>query len=136
MPLELPDSPTAQIVGATIAGLLVAAGVIAMVRSNRKKKVTPEQFEARRRQWLSQYGKLSGGEIVEVQDSSIAYVYNVRGINYTATQDVSALGEHLPENRWSIIGGVGVRYDPQNPANSIILCETWTGLRRQDLSAS
>ena len=125
----LPDTLTTPVAGIAVLGLSVFAGMFAVIRSHRKRRLTPEQFEVQRRKWLARHGKLSGGEIVEVLGDSITYVYDVRGINYTASQDVATLKQFLPEDRWTIIGGVGVRYDPRNPANSIIVCETWTGLK-------
>ncbi len=132
----MPDFAKSESLGAASLGILAIAGVVFWVRLRRAKKPTLEQLEAHRRQWLAQHGKLSGGEIVELEDGSLSYCYNVRGINYTATQDITRLAAYLPEDRWSIIGGVGVRYDPRNPANSIVLCETWTGLRKSDRASS
>ena len=132
----MPDFATPETLGAVCVGAVVLAGLVLWLRARRRHKPTPQQLEAHRRQWLARYGKLSGGEIVELQDELLSYCYDVRGINYTANQDISSLSAYLPEDRWSIIGGVGVRYDPRNPANSIVLCETWTGLRQRESSAS
>jgi hypothetical protein len=68
--------------------------------------------------------------ITEVQQGLVCYSYHVRGIEYQATQDVSSLEAHLPADDWEIIGSAGVKYDPRNPANSIILSEKWSGLRK------
>jgi len=35
----------------------------------------------------------------------------------------------LPADRMSMVGPASVKYDPRNPANSIVLCEQWSGLR-------
>jgi len=35
----------------------------------------------------------------------------------------------LPSNPMSVIGPAQVKFDPRNPANSIVLCEEWSGLR-------
>lgn len=125
-----------EAVGVVSVALGVAVGVYFGLRAHRRKRPTPEQLEELRRRWLSNYGKLGGGEILDVQDHSLSYLYEVRGISYTAFQDVTALASYLPGDRWSIIGGVGVRYDPRNPANSIVLGETWTGLRHQSRAAN
>jgi hypothetical protein len=37
----------------------------------------------------------------------------------------------LPEDQMSMIGPALVKFDPRNPANSIVLCEDWSGLRRR-----
>ena len=130
MPPGFPEFNAAGAIGLASVGLAASAGVYFAMRAMAKKKPTPEQFEAQRRQWLAQYGKLGGGQVLEVQENQISYEYDVRGINYTASQELTALSEYLPEDRWSVIGAVGVRYDPRNPANSIVLSESWTGLRR------
>jgi LPXTG-motif cell wall-anchored protein len=122
---------TNEVIGYTTAGLALGAGIGVLVLLRRRKRKTPEELEALRRTWLSENGKLGGGEIVEVQDVQIAYLYDVRGITYNTSQDVTTLQHRLPEDRWSIVGAVGVKYDPRNPANSIVISESWTGLRQQ-----
>ncbi|MDQ6665705.1 MAG: hypothetical protein M3Z23_15100, partial [Acidobacteriota bacterium] len=67
---------------------------------------------------------------VELQANVIEYSYHARGVGYTAWQDLSSLQAYLPEDRWSVVGPVSVKYDPRNPANSIVLCEQWSGLRK------
>jgi hypothetical protein len=118
--------------GLVSLGAVACGAILLVVRARRRKKPTPEELEARRREWLSKQGKLAGGEILEVQENLISYHYDVRGLSYSTSQDVSALQDRLPEDRWSIVGGVGVRYDRENPANSIVLSETWTGLRQRN----
>lgn len=96
----------------------------------------PEEVERARRAWLTHYGKLGGGEIVEMHENTIDYLYEVRGLTYRASQDTSSLREHLPSNYLTTIGGIGVKYDPRNPANSIVLSEKWTGLRQRSVRSS
>ena len=124
-----------EAVGLASVGAVVVAGAVLGLRYRRRQRPGPAELEARRRAWLAVHGKLGGGEILDVHEHSISYLYEVRGIGYTALQDVSALETYLPADRWSIIGGVGVRYDPRNPANSIVLSETWSGLRPQSSKA-
>jgi hypothetical protein len=73
-------------------------------------------------------GKLIDAILVDVREDLIFFSYRVRGMEYTASQDVSALREHLPEDLYSV-EAVAVKYLPQNPANSIVLAEQWSGLR-------
>ncbi len=61
----------------------------------------------------------------------IAYSYSVAGVTYEASQDLSALQQLLPPDVMTIVGPVSVKFDPRNPANSIVLCEEWSGLRNR-----
>jgi hypothetical protein len=53
----------------------------------------------------------------------------VNGVEYSATQDVSSILEHLPGPAAALAGPVTVKYIPGNPANSIVVSEEWSGLR-------
>jgi hypothetical protein len=94
-----------------------------------RNRPDPDEIERRRRDTLVRSGKMGDGEILEVEAASVVYSYSVRGVGYTATQDVAALLSHLPEDRMKMIGPVSIRFDPRNPANSIVLSEQWSGLR-------
>jgi hypothetical protein len=122
---------TTEAIGYVSGGLFLCAAAAVLVLSLRRKRKTPEELEALRRGWLAANGKLGGGEIVEVEDDRLSYMYDVRGMTYNTSQDVSALQDRLPEDRWSIVGAVGVKYDARNPANSIVISEAWTGLRQK-----
>jgi hypothetical protein len=116
------------------AGLLALAGValtlLAIIgyRAWRAARVTPEERERRRRALLVKRGKMGDAELVEVRDDLLFFTYDVRGVEYTASQDISALKAMVPQDL-SSLDAVAVRYLPENPANSIVLAEEWTGLR-------
>ena len=74
-------------------------------------------------------GKMGDANLVELREGVMFYFYSVRGVEYHATQDVSDVAHILPADAWTSIGPVSVKYDPRNPANSIVLCEEWSGLR-------
>ena len=93
------------------------------------RRPTAEELERRRRLAINQAGKMADGMILDVLETTIEYSYDVRGVEYIATQDISALQDRVPAPRVSIAGPAGVKYDPRNPANSIVLCEEWSGLR-------
>jgi len=114
------------------APLIAAVLLVAVVGiySWYKKRLSPEELERRRRQSIAAIGKMGDGNITEVQDGSIFYTYLVRGIEYAASQDVSALAIQLPADHWAMVGPVSVKYDPRNPANSIVISEQWNGLRK------
>jgi len=93
------------------------------IRSRPKDK---EQF---RRQLVNVQGRLGDGIITEVRDDTLYYSYSVRGVSYTASQDISKLRECIPTDPERLVGPTALKYEPQNPANSIVLCEEWSGLR-------
>jgi|SRR5580698_4867663 hypothetical protein len=89
----------------------------------------PKDKEKRRRIQVNQEGRLGDATITEVHESTIFYEYSVRGVVYTASQDVAQLIDQIPSDIDRLIGPVSLKYSPRNPANSIILCEEWSGLR-------
>jgi hypothetical protein len=111
------------------AGAAVVLVVAIVLRWWLLRQPTAEEVERRRRLGINQAGKMADGMIVDVVETTIEYSYDVRGVEYIATQDISALGDRVPPPRLSISGPVVVKYDPRNPANSIVLCEDWSGLR-------
>lgn len=109
---------------AVLLVLLAAIGVRAWLRS----RISPQEKERRRRAMLLTAGKMGDANLLDVHDDLLVYSYAVRGVEYTASQDVSTLHAFLPEGVASL-GAICVKYDPRNPANSIVLCEGWSGLR-------
>jgi hypothetical protein len=77
---------------------------------------------------LVEHGKMGDAQLVEIRDELIFYSYGVRGVEYTASQDISQLKQLVPSDL-SALGSVSVRYDAKNPANSIVIAEQWSGLR-------
>ena len=123
------DSPyaAARLVSAVLAVLLaIILGVLGW-RWWQFRRVTPEERERRRRAYLAASGKMGDAALVEIHDHLVFYTYAVRGVEYTASQDVSKLVEKIPPDL-SNVPSVSVKYDPKNPANSIILAEEWSGL--------
>jgi hypothetical protein len=59
--------------------------------------------------------------------SILIYAYRVSGVSYECAQDVSRLTDHVRHVRIDL--HVQVRYDPHNPSNSIVVAESWSGLR-------
>jgi hypothetical protein len=112
----------------SFAGAAVVLLALVAFRRWKASRVSPEERERRRRAMLVARGKLIDAILVDVREDLIFFSYHVRGMEYTASQDVSALREHLPEDL-SSVEAVAVKYLPQNPANSIVLAEQWSGLR-------
>jgi hypothetical protein len=78
---------------------------------------------------VNRLGRLGDALITEATESVIYYTYSIRGVQYTASQDVTALREKLPAEPERLIGVASLKYAPKNPANSILICEEWSGLR-------
>jgi len=92
------------------------------------RRSSPEEKERRRRLEVNRKGRMVDATVVDLQGDMITYTYSVRGIAYTASQDIHSLRAMLPPNPLSVIGPATAKYDLSNPANSIVLCETWSGI--------
>jgi hypothetical protein len=103
--------------------IALAAWILARVHG------TPEKRERKRRLTVHRQGRLGDAMISEATDSTLYYFYTVRGVHYTASQDVSTLHDYLPADPHRLIGVAGLKYSSKNPANSILICEEWSGLR-------
>jgi hypothetical protein len=89
----------------------------------------PAKREQRRRLTVHERGRLGEAYILDTDEASLFYSYSVRGVQYQACQDISALLDHLPAAPERLLGQARVKYLLDNPANSILLCEDWSGLR-------
>jgi len=125
----------AEAVTIFLAGVLLALVALAGYRAWKGSRITPAERERLRRGALAARGKLGDASLVEVRGEMVFYSYAIRGVEYTASQDVSSLHEYLPTED-ELSGPVWVRYDPRNPANSIVLAESWTGLRTRSQGAA
>ena len=92
-------------------------------------RTDPAQREKNRRTRLYRTGRVAEGMILDLDETSIYYHYTVNGVPYSTAQDFSAIELCLPENRNLVIGAVRVKFDSNNPANSIVVCEQWSGFR-------
>jgi hypothetical protein len=110
--------------GAAASALLMAALVWVLYQ----RRLTPAEKERRRRLALNRWQRTTEGLVTDTGPDLIHYQYELRGVAYSASQDVSTLRHLLPPDPGRLIGPVHVKYDPKNPANSIILCEEWSGL--------
>jgi hypothetical protein len=121
---------------AVAAATVVAVGGFAWYLF-RRPRPTPEEIERARRDLLAANGRITDGSIIEApfaqQDDPppsrqvIVYNYRIAGVSYEAAQDVTSLAELVRDIRTDL--PVQVRYEPHNPANSIVVAESWSGLR-------
>jgi hypothetical protein len=104
----------------------------------RRKSKTAEDLERDRRQWLDQVGRITDGTVIDVQEldsgqkpaTLLIYQYDVAGVSYEASQDVTYLRQWINLHSCRLGLPTSVRYDPQNPGNSIVVSEKWMGLRQ------
>ena len=73
-----------------------------------RKKISPAERERRRRSSIQATGRMGDGNINDIRDHVLYYSYEVRGVYYTAAQDLSSLQEHLPPNTSKLAGAVSV----------------------------
>jgi hypothetical protein len=118
------------VIGAGLCSIAAIAFAGIAFRRYVRNRPTPDELERRRREAINAGGKICDGEIIEIEGPSIIYSYSVAGVGYTAAQDMTPLESLLPEDLMSMIGPIALKYDPRNPANSIVLCEAWSGLRK------
>jgi hypothetical protein len=114
---------TAALLGVLVI-LLATMGVRAWLRA----RISADEIERRRRSMLLSAGKMGDANLLDIHADLLVYSYAVRGVEYTASQDVSRLRPFVPDDVASL-GSICVKYDPRNPANSIVLAEEWSGLR-------
>jgi hypothetical protein len=117
------------------SAIAVATAAYYWVRSHQK---TAEQRELERRLKLSAAGRITDGTILDVQQYAndgqppvelLIYTYDVAGVTYECSQDVTRLRPLVDIESCKIGVPASVKYDPQNPANSIVIAEEWSGLR-------
>lgn len=119
-----PNGQLAILSGVALA--LIALGVWIALRV---AQGTPEKREKRRRLHVHRLGRLGDALIVEATDTLLYYTYSVHGVEYHASQEIGALRDLLPAEPGRLIGVANLKYSPRNPANSILICEEWSGLR-------
>ncbi len=117
------------------AAALAGAATYAFARMRRK---TPEQREAERRLRIAQNGRITDGTVIDVSELDrngsgslqlLIYQYDVAGVSYEASQDITHLRPFVDIHTCRIGVPASIKYDPQNPGNSIVVAEGWSGLR-------
>jgi hypothetical protein len=127
--------------------LAIAAGTVVLGGAAwyflRRPRPSPEDLERERREQLGSSGRITDGSILETAEGHIThaadieeshgtpqviiYNYRIAGVIYEAAQDVTTLSDMVRDIRTDL--PVQVRYEPHNPANSIVVAENWSGLR-------
>jgi hypothetical protein len=118
----------AELTTVALAAILVVLLAVIGYRAWQRSRVTAEERERRRCAQLVATGKITEAMLVEVREDLVFYSYLVRGVEYTASQDLARfVGEAAVD--FSGVVALSLKYDPRNPANSIVVAEEWSGLR-------
>jgi len=123
-------------------GLIAASGTAllgAYVLMRRKPK-TADDLERERRVWLEGTGRITDGTVIDVQELEavarrhaavmLIYKYDVAGVSYECSQDVTYLRQWINLHSCRLGLPTSVKYDPHNPGNSLVVSESWMGLRQ------
>ncbi|HYG98178.1 MAG TPA: DUF3592 domain-containing protein [Terriglobales bacterium] len=121
-----------------VFGGSVAAAVVGAYCWARSRRKTPEQREQERRLRLSATGRITDGTVIDCREYTndgqatvqlLIYTYDVAGVSYECSQDITYLRQLVDLHSCQIGAPASIKYDPQNPGNSIVISEEWTGLR-------
>jgi hypothetical protein len=114
---------------AALIGVAVVLIALAIFVALRVVRGSPEKRERKRRLAVHRQGRLGDALITEATGETLYYSYSIRGVQYAASQDITSLREQLPAEPERLIGVASLKYAPNNPANSILVCEEWSGIR-------
>jgi hypothetical protein len=125
-----------RLVTLILGGTGIAAGAYFLMR---RKPKSPEELERKRREWLDNVGRITDGTVIDVQElrldnqhpsTMLIFQYDVAGVSYEASQDVTYLRQWVNLHSCRLGLPTSVKYDPQNPGNSLVVSERWIGLRQ------
>jgi hypothetical protein len=126
-----------RLYGLVATGSAVLLGAYALLR---RKPKTADELERERRHWLESTGRITDGTVIDVQELAAAtthhaatmliYKYDVAGVTYECSQDVTYLRQWINLHSCRLGLHTSVKYDPQNPGNSLVVSENWMGLRQ------
>jgi hypothetical protein len=153
LPSALPLGP--RQIGLLAIGAAAALGLACYAIF--RPRTNADELERRRRLFLAGYGRITDASLIDITlsdsgpgefgltagqaeialtdtpghvervPSILIYAYRVSGVSYECAQDVSLLTDLVRHVRIDL--PVQVRYDPHNPSNSIVVAESWSGLR-------
>lgn len=146
LPVALRSPRTLTAIG---AGTAAAIGLAIYLFT--RKRPTAEELERERRDQIALTGRITDGTIMDTMVSEtgrptptspdvaaeseeavptpsiIVYNYRIAGVTYECAQDVTTLANYVRGVRSDL--PIQVRYAPHNPGNSIIVADSWSGLR-------
>jgi hypothetical protein len=114
---------------------LLGWGVAQWVRHHRKSE---EDRERERRARISLRGRICDGTVLDVHEIEangsgpqqlLVYHYEIGGVAYDASQDITLLRPFVDVHSCRLGLPTSIKYDPHNPGDSIVISESWSGLR-------
>ncbi len=131
------------------------AAVAMIVYAFLRPSVDPETEERKRRLHLNQIGRIAEGQVVDLVEQSpeskaarkglfgasarplsdmrprhlVSYSYAISGVIYHTAQDITGLESQIRLERLVPGQPASIKYDPSNPADSILVADDWSGLR-------
>ena len=103
-----------------------------------RKRLTDEELEKARRQFLAHSGRLVDGILLDIGEfegedgrtlTMLHYEYRIAGVDYECSQDITDMSGVLEAAQAHVGYPCAVRYQPGGPQNSIVVAEDWSGLR-------
>jgi hypothetical protein len=124
-----------EIAGAA-AGAAVIGGIAVWLLT--RKRPSPDELEAARRDQLISFGRIVDGMLldhfqIESEDGTtremLLYQYEISGVTYECSQDVTLLREIVDPATVKVGMPCSIRYQPGIPENSVLVAERWSGIR-------
>ena len=129
-----------------ILALGATAAIVGYALLSRKAKPSGDLVEYEHRTELTRGGRIIDGTVIDVHEREetgtqrqmilLVYTYDVAGVSYEAAQDVTHLRQFIDLYSCRLGLPASVKYDPHNPGDSIVISETWSGLRKPTIFAS
>ena len=122
------------------------AAIVGYALLSRKNKKSMEELERERRIELTRGGRIIDGNVIDVLELEedvtgqqmilLVYSYDVAGVTYEASQDVTHLRQFIDLYSCRLGLTTSIKYDPHNPGDSILISETWSGLRKPTINGA
>lgn len=126
-----------------ILALGATAAIVGYALLSRKPKRSSDLMEDEHRTELTRGGRIIDGTVIDVHELEetatqrqmilLIYTYDVAGVSYEASQDVTHLRQFIDLYSCRLGLPASVKYDPHNPGDSIVISETWSGLRKSPI---
>jgi len=131
--MRLQPHLSAWLIALAGSGAVVGTGTWLLLRGRRKK--TDAEKERERRLAVNAIGRMTDGTLTEAllfegdsKSAMLFYRYSVAGVEYSAAQEISDLESSIRPGTYLPGEAITIKYDPQHPPNSIVICENWSGL--------